>query len=141
LEWVTSKENHVHAVETGLMPIGSARPGAKLTESTVEVIKEYMIAGADDQEVSEITGVVTATISKIRQGKRWAHVILDVEVPINSDGRKGNSRGKQKLSSGDIPAIRSLYQEGLSLAEIGRRFHVHSGTIDGIVKGKTWTNY
>lgn len=141
LEWVTSKENHEHAIRTGLMPLGSDRPGAKLTEVDVEFIKQLMLAGADDQEISEKTGTVTATISKIRHGKRWNHVMPAAELPTSSSGTRGNSRGKRKLTPGDIPVIKLMYSNGNSLAEIGRQFWVHSGTIDAIVKGKTWTNY
>lgn len=141
LEWVTSKENHEHAIRTGLMPLGSDRPGAKLTEVDVEFIKQLMLAGADDQEISEKTGTVTATISKIRHGKRWNHVMPAAELPTSSNGTKSNSRGKRKLTPEDIPVIKLMYANGNSLAEIGRQFCVHSGTIDAIVKGKTWTNY
>jgi hypothetical protein len=141
LEYVTSKQNHEHAISTGLMPLGSLRPGAKLTEDDVVLIKKLMLNDLDDQEISELTGTVTATISKIRHGKRWTHVMPDVVLPDRSEGTKGNSRGKRKISAEDIPVIRSMYSEGKSLAEIGRTFKVHSGTIHAIVSGKTWKNY
>jgi hypothetical protein len=141
LEWVTSKENHQHAIATGLMPLGSLRPGAKLSEEDVLEIKQFMLQGFDDGEISELMGTVTATISKIRHGNRWTHVLPGVEMPDKSSGTKNNARGKSKLAGEDIPKIRQLYADKVSLAEIGRIFKVHSGTIDAIVKGKTWTNY
>jgi len=140
LEYVTSKENHRHGIENGLFPIGSLKPGAKLDEDDVRIIKKMMVEGMDDMEISEITGVVTATISKIRHKKRWSHVLPELELP-STNGTSKNSRGKKKLEAEDIPEIRKLYRDGMSLAAIGRLYHVHSGTIDAIIKRKTWKNY
>jgi len=141
LEYVTSKENHQHAIRTGLMPIGIAKPGAKLTNELVELIKLLMVENIDDMEISEYTGVVTATISKIRHGKRWTHIRPDLQLPINSSGIRNNGFAKRKLLASDIPKIHDLYKNGKTLAEIGRIYSVHSGTIDSIVKGRTWKNY
>ncbi len=141
LEYVTSLDNHGHAIENNLMPIGSLKPGAKLDEAAVEKIKLLMVEGFDDYEISEISGTVTATISKIRHYNRWTHVRPDLILPQQSSGCRDNSRGKSKLSVEHIPVIRELYKEGVSMAEIGRRYSVHSGTIDAIVKYKTWKNY
>jgi len=52
-----------------------------------------------------------------------------------------DDRSAKKLCGADIPLIREFYAKGQSLAEIGRKFNVHSGTINGIVSGKTWKNY
>jgi hypothetical protein len=138
LEYVTSKENHEHAIDNGLMPIGSKKPGAKLDEETVKKIKNLMLNGLSDGEISDIIGTVTSTVSKIRQGERWTHVLPNLIIPKTSTGRKNNSRGKKKLEVEDVLEIRAFYRGGKSLAEIGRMFSVHSGTIDSIVKYKTW---
>jgi DNA-binding CsgD family transcriptional regulator len=140
LEYVTSKENHEHAIRTGLMPLGSLRPFAKLIEEDVVTIKRLMMRGLSDQEISEKVNTVTATISKIRQGKRWKHVLPELNVPRSSKQTSENSRGKRKLTAEEVLEIRNLYEDGKSLAEIGRSFKVHSGTIDAIVKRKTWKN-
>jgi len=138
LEYVTSKENHEHAIDNGLMPIGSKKPGAKLDEETVKKIKNLMLNGLSDGEISGIIGTVTSAVSKIRQGERWTHVLPDLIIPKMSTGCKNNSRGKRKLEVEDVVKNSAFYREGRSLAEIGRIFNVHSGTIDSIVKYKTW---
>lgn len=141
LEYVTAKDNINHAVESGLIPIGSLKPGAKLNEEIVKRIKELMVDGLDDSEIAELVGTVTATVSKIRHKKRWTHVCPELEFPQISPGLAENSRGKAKLSVEDVQDIRKLYKKGASLADLGRLFKVHSGTIDSIVKYKTWKNY
>lgn len=51
---------------------------------------------------------------------------------------RGNASGMAKLRAVQIPQIRSLLADGVSLAEIGTRFGVHGETIGAIRDGKTW---
>jgi hypothetical protein len=44
-----------------------------------------------------------------------------------------------KLTANDVENIRSLLNDGVSLGEIGRRFHVTKQAIARIKKGQTWT--
>jgi len=137
LEWLSLSDNMIHAWTNGLMKFGSQAPVAKLNEALVEDIKMMMLEGLSNQEIANRCNVVRGSISKIRDGKTWKHVRPDLTLPKSPIGKYS----KRSLTAEDIPVIRKLYEEGISLAEIGRTFKVHSGTIDGIVKGKTWKNY
>ena len=81
--------------------------------------------------------VARGTISKIRQLKTWKHVRPDLVFESNSVTKTTGG----KLSIEDIPRIREMYSQGYSLAEIGRKFNVHSGTISGVISGKSYKNY
>ena len=137
LEWLSHSDNMKHAWETGLMCRGSECSISVLNEESVVEIKYMFLKGLTNQDIAEIFGVARGTISKIRQKKTWKHVLPELEYEAFSITK---FTGK-KLTPEDIPKIRSMYREGASLAEIGRIYGVHSGTISGVVSGKTWTNY
>ena len=135
LEWLSQSDNMRHAWRTGLMRSGSDTSIAKLTEEDIPEIRQLMVEGLSNQDIAERYCVARGTISKIRDGKTWKHVPCEVDVP------KTSVEFKKKLSAEDIPDIRDLHRKGASLAEIGRIFNVHSGSISGIISGKSWKNY
>jgi len=73
LEYLTRTENIRHAFRTGLYPIGSERPAAKLDEIKVREIKllEGKMMGKD---IAVRYGVSPSTITLIFTGKIWKHV-------------------------------------------------------------------
>lgn len=137
LEWLSHSDNMKHAWITGLMQKGSECANAKLDEKSVEAIKLLFIEGLSNQEIANLVGVERGTIGKIRQLKTWRHVRPDLVFAENSPSK----HRRKALSAEDIPVIREMYSEGISLADIGRKFGVHSGTISGIISGKSWKNY
>lgn len=134
LEWVTASENSIHAVATGLSPIGEAKTLAKLTEKDVLEIQAAFEAGEKDFVLAEKYGVTSGVINSIRLGKTWKHVSGKVFAPSGPNPVK-------KLSGEDIPVIRQMFLDGFNDADIGRKFNVARGTINQIRQGKTWLNY
>lgn len=136
LEWLSHADNMKHAWAVGGMLRGSDCQIAILNEESVEAIKLSMLNGMTNSELSAKFGVARGTISKIRDLKTWKHVRPDLD-----EGLLNTPRKRKPLSSKDIPQIRALYASSYSMADIGRLFGVHSGTIHGIISGKTWVNY
>lgn len=50
----------------------------------------------------------------------------------------GEANNKAKLNAFKVRKIREMYREGVSKAQIGRRFQVTKQNISFIVSGKTW---
>lgn len=136
LEWLSHTQNMQHAWASGSMKRGSESYLAVLDEKKVEQIKLAIIAGATNSELSKVYNVARGTIGKIRQLKTWKHVRPDLDSVIESPNRK-----VAKLLPSQIPEIRVMYEAGVSLAEIGRLYNVHSGTISSIINGYCWKNY
>ena len=132
LEWATHSENLIHAFDNGLKAKGEGRTQAVLTDKEVVEIKHLLAAKKTDTVIAGKFKVNSGTISKIRQLRTWTHVRPDIIFPYNSP---------RKLTADDIPNIRRLATEGLTHCEIGRRFNVTGGTINGIVSGRIWKNY
>jgi len=79
LELLTPSDNVKHAHRTGLHSLkGTRNNNAKLTERDVQTIRAALTSGEAGRSVARRYGVATTTISKIRLGKRWQHVALDI---------------------------------------------------------------
>lgn len=94
LEWVTRKQNIIHAHANGLVPSscfkagdqhwtqtlpekiprGSYKRNAKLTEDKVSQIKAALREGQPGKELAKRFGVAQSIISRIKSGHIWAHV-------------------------------------------------------------------
>ncbi len=134
LEWVTNSYNVKHAYDIGLIIRGEGHHLAVLTNSIVEKIKLKLMEGLRDIDIAKEFKIERKTISNIRLGKTWKHIRPELSIPLKSSGLT-------KLNAEDIPIIRDLYKIGYSQEAIGREFNVCGGTISGVLRGKTWTNY
>jgi hypothetical protein len=81
LEWVTSSENHIHAVRVlGTVHVphhrGSAAPIAKMTESIVSDCRKAAAAGASIKGLARRHSVNAKTMRSAILGETWTHVPL-----------------------------------------------------------------
>lgn len=76
LEWVTDKENRLHAKTTGLLnpPRGSRNGLAKLKESDILEIRKLFMSGKSQAEIGRLFNVDRRNIHLIVRGKAWNHV-------------------------------------------------------------------
>lgn len=51
---------------------------------------------------------------------------------------KGERQWCARLTAADVVKIRALYADGMIMQHIAREFGVNSGTVWGIIRGKTW---
>lgn len=77
LEWVTPKENMLHASKNGLLRTikGEKHRWAKLTKDSIVEIKKLRCNGWLYREIAEIFNVDKTTISHIIRKKSWRHII------------------------------------------------------------------
>lgn len=77
LEWVTSKENHDHAVRHELYQRGEERPNSKLSVDDVRYIRENCVKFDSElgiRPVAASLGVSEAAVRKILNGESWGWV-------------------------------------------------------------------
>jgi DNA-binding XRE family transcriptional regulator len=72
LEWVTNRENSIHALENGLMMIEERHPMAKLTREDVAYIKSHPEMSRNN--LAKMFNISPHTITDIRNGKTWKTV-------------------------------------------------------------------
>ena len=69
LEWVTNKENRMHAMQNNLIVAGEKCPWAKLNLKKVEYIREH--TELNSRQLAEMFSVSVGTISDIRNNRSW----------------------------------------------------------------------
>ena len=77
LEWCTCSENFIHAQETGLRPIGSARSSALIDEECVHNVCKMIIEGKPRGEILSAglhPELKKHMVDNIRRGRTWKHV-------------------------------------------------------------------
>lgn len=119
LEWVTQRENSLHAVKTGLNPVRS------LDEEIVHLICKRLEEGFRTKDIADLTGVNRSIIQKIKARHIYTNVsdeyIFDSQVLPNS-----------KISLSKIISICELLEKGLNRDDIARTLKVGSGTVGRI---------
>lgn len=79
LEYLTHKDNCIHAWNNGFCTphglIGSKHPKAKLREKDIPKIREYLKAGKSNIQVAKLFHIGKETISAIKTGRLWKHVL------------------------------------------------------------------
>ena len=62
---------------------GETNPNAKVTEIQVALIKGLLYAGARCEDVGPAFGISADTVSRIKNGQSWPHVIA---APVSAEG-------------------------------------------------------
>lgn len=76
LELATQQKNIQDAVARGLKPLGSAHQFSKLKEHEVAEIKDRLLKGERNIDIAKIFNINKHTISNIKQGRVWKHVVI-----------------------------------------------------------------
>lgn len=76
LEWVTTKENNLHAIKNGLRWFyrGEDHPNAKLTEEQVKRIRKLRHNKVRIKSIAKRFGIAWQTVMDITNRKIWKHV-------------------------------------------------------------------
>lgn len=75
LEWVSNKDNSLHALRNGMMWIEERHPMAKLKREDVVYIKSHPEMSRN--ELAKMFNVSAHTITDIRKGKTWKSVTVE----------------------------------------------------------------
>lgn len=137
LEWCTHSRNTKHAIENGLMTIASGEDCsyAKLDNEKVEQIVERIKEGLPYSEISEEFQISPATISMIKNGKRWTTTAIK-----NTTVFQGSNNGQSKLNEEKVKEIFELLKEGMAQSKIAKLYEVDKALISSIARGKSWTH-
>jgi DNA-binding NarL/FixJ family response regulator len=122
-------------LKTG-QPPGEAHPSAKLTEAEVRAIRRRTAAGERQKDLAAEFHVSPSSISKIANGKSWAH-LGPTPGPLKA---RGSDRPASKLTEGDIAPICQAIRRGLGVRAVARHYGVSPATISKIWSGLTWTH-
>lgn len=117
------------------------RNKTKLKPNDVKKILMLIEQGKSCQYIAHLYHVSRPTIEIIRLGRTWQHVGRAI-IPdkVIYPPRYGEFNPKAKLNSSQVIEIRSLINEGISYAAIGRRYGMNRHTIRDIAIRRIWNH-
>ena len=141
LEWISYKDNRIHAVENGLAAMGEDHGRSKLTKELVKLIRlDYSNEFLTTKELASKYKVSISCISMVVRNVTWK----DDSYTYKYSGiilGKGEGHLMAKLSENDVRDIRSEYALGnTSHRKLGRKYGVDKSLIGRIIKRKLWKN-
>lgn len=86
LEWVTRKQNMIHAAKNGLLNTRNrARGGdcnlSEYTEEEIRKVFSLLEDGLRNSDVAKKTGIPVSYVKTLRAGKSWAHIYKEYRIP------------------------------------------------------------
>lgn len=89
LEWVTSRENKIHAWENGLYTHkGESHYLSKLTDDDVRKICEMLSSGCRAKEVADLFDTTKDVINNIKSGRSWKHISSLYNMNVQRKARR-----------------------------------------------------
>lgn len=116
---------------TGERPRGSNHGNAKLTEEMVREIRGSADSGA---ALARRFGVDRSTVTSIRAGKGWRHVVVD-NVDKAEGAHAGERHHNAKLTEEMVREIRAAPHGSHALAAY---YGISYGTLKDVRSGKNW---
>jgi len=109
LEWVTPKQNSVHAVEVLKKGVCETHSKATMTNETVLKIAELLMQGYRNVDIERIIGVRKILVGRIRQKKCWSTLTANFNFPPDT---------KSCISDNTVIWVAHKLQEGYSTKQI-----------------------
>ena len=143
-------DNHDYMKSCGRAPSGfkngrHTKPDVRV-KLTKEIAAEIRASSETDQALADRYRVARSTVTRVRNGTRWAHDSEGVGAPSGSRNGantspetrpKGESHGAAILTASDVREIR---ESTASLRELARTFKVSHSTIASIRARRTWND-
>ena len=118
LEWVTSRNNTRHAIESGLMS------GTVLTDEDVHRICSFIQDGYRNCDIKQIRGINSIdTIERIKSGKYYTDISSEYDFKANSLGRR------QTISTPKIIKSCEMLEQGFKVVDIANEVGCSVGTV------------
>lgn len=115
---------------------GSKSHFAILNDSLVAKIKTRLVEGERPIVIAREFGLSISAISRIRNGKNWAHVLPHISEMETM--RKGDKHHKAKLTAQQVSDIKQKLRSGVPIPVLAVEASVSVCTIHDIQKERTW---
>ena len=145
LEWVTPRENTIHAIRTNLITrqSGDNSPSHKINSETAHAIckllesRQYGIT-----EISNMLSISPSIVSNILHRKAWTDVSkkYDIEtMSVRSKPRRKRCTASTKISPFDVILIcEHLQNTDMTIKELAKMHAVKECKINAILYGSAW---
>lgn len=144
LEWVTAKENILHAIKTNLKPVGEKSYLAKITEKQAIEISELLVENKlSVPEICKKCKVSYSTVNDIKRKKSWKSLTEKYDFTKHTiKSKTGTFGSKNNLSTINEDKVEKICgmitSNNLSLSEIAKIMGVTYKIVQNIYNGSTW---
>lgn len=128
LEWVTSQENKVHSIKTGLRELQEFRIDRKLPDSLVHDICTKVEQGYRNIDIANMLGIERHVVKNIKSGTQYKDIVSQYNFT-------GLTKSKYKMSTSKIDKLCELLSENRSDEDICERMNISKETLNGIKRG------
>jgi predicted DNA-binding protein YlxM (UPF0122 family) len=112
---------------------------SRLSEKQVHEIHRKLVGGMTQEEIAHEYQIGRATVSHIKNGETWAHLLPDNYKPPPASWAFGERAGQAKLTDDEARQIRRMALSGSYLfQEIADMFNVSKSAVWAIKHGRTW---
>ncbi|MDO9713450.1 HNH endonuclease [Paracraurococcus lichenis] len=132
LKWGTHKTNAAGRLERGTVLRGAQLHNAVLTETQVTKIRHEYAGGATTTELAENYGISRQNVNNIVRHRSWREV-GGPPAPAHRRKRQG-----EKLDERSVRDLRKAFSDGVSKAELARRFNITEQAVYMIVTRRRW---
>jgi len=133
LEWATSLENQLHALDNDLKGWGENATLAKHTETEIRQICELLQEGLHPREIVKITNVDIGNIWHVAYRRIWTRISKDYYFP-NFEERQHDFSVVNNETVHEI--CRMLTETNLSFQEIADKFNITKEAVGNINNGR-----
>lgn len=136
LEWVTPKENMIHASENDLVLKGSEHQNAKLSEDDTRELVELLNEGVAKPRLAKMFNVSVQTITAFEKGKYYKS---------QREGLNSTSSTNRDYDISDIKKIKELLNQNkrgkeIAIEVFGEYLHKHAVLISKIKNNRIYTD-
>lgn len=125
-----------YVLPEGMGAVGEEHHKAKLTEKSINEIKDLRKSGATRESLAAQFGVSISTVDKILGGRSWKHLPSSQDTVLigkTMTTPKGEDHPHATLSNADVTRIKALVEAGkMSQGKIGRMFGVSQAHVSRI---------
>ena len=138
LEWVTEKENAIHAINTGLTPIGENSAVSKLTEKEVEEICIELLKPREYGTINNLArkyNVSESVIRNIANGSNWRSVSSKFNLNYSQKGVESILTENQVI---EICKELSRNKYRGQYTDLAKKYNASPSTIKQIAYRQSW---
>lgn len=112
--------------------------GSVLNNTKAELIKIKLINGETRGDIAEFMDVSYAVVKSVDEEVAWSHVSVAGWKDYLKEQKKNKKPRKNKLTDDKVHEIRNLLANGMTQADISRKFDIGNCVISNIKNGKTY---
>jgi hypothetical protein len=140
LEWVSTKENTIHALKQNFV-IKSSRPSngsTKLSNNDIIKIRKNKVSSRDDYyKIATAYGITVRALKRILACETWKELATSLKCEPRKLSRKGETHHNAQLSEKDV---RKMIVSPKTPKTLAKEYNLARSYVGDILAGRAWSH-